>query len=204
MRLLIPFFFVCAFVCVFPDVCVRATPPQAPAVLADSVLLPRVPAEVTAAFLTELTSSWLPGRSFSLLYRGSRDGMTSSAFHRLCDGKGATLTLVRSDSGHTFGAYAGASWNSSGGFVSCGDAFLFSVTGPLRNVVRFPILRGKEASAMVSHPAYGPVFQGGVGIMSAGGASSPFDRSSGCGIGAGIYDDVLRQVRRACLCVSRR
>ena len=32
---------------------------------------------------------------FKLIYRGSKDGFKSKDFHRLCDGKGKTLGLVK-------------------------------------------------------------------------------------------------------------
>ena len=43
-------------------------------------------------------NSWLdfPDLSTKLIFRGSRDGFTSEAFHEICDGKGPTLTLIKS------------------------------------------------------------------------------------------------------------
>lgn len=86
--------------------------------------------ERRTAFLTEL-STWLPNRTYSLLYRGSRDGMTFPEFHRLCDRKGPTLSLVRCDQDWVFGGYACASWDNPARFrfVANPDAFVFSVVG---------------------------------------------------------------------------
>ncbi|MDR3739883.1 MAG: TLD domain-containing protein, partial [Terracidiphilus sp.] len=114
--------------------------------LTDSAILASVAPERIAEFLRELTV-WLPARAYSLLYRGSRDGMTAAAFHRLCDGKGPTLVLVRCDKGWVFGGHAGASWHSPTGSViktiPSADAFLFSVCGPhTRAPVRFPVKAG--------------------------------------------------------------
>ena len=48
--------------------------------------------------------NWLPSASVpKLLYRASRDGWNASDFHRTCDGKGATLTVVKSSDGYIFG-----------------------------------------------------------------------------------------------------
>ena len=86
---------------------------------------------ILAEFVEELTG-WLPGKGFTLLYRGSRDGMTAADFHRLCDGKGATVTLIRSTNGFTFGGYTSKSWAShaGGSYVADASAFLFTVVNP--------------------------------------------------------------------------
>lgn len=101
----------------------------------DSVILAGVPGDTRRAFLEALTSDWLPKACvFTVLYRGSRDGMTAAAFHARCDNKGPTLLLVRSDNGCCFGGYASASWKlpefpNMEPFVDA-DTFLFSVIGP--------------------------------------------------------------------------
>ncbi|MDR3742334.1 MAG: TLD domain-containing protein, partial [Terracidiphilus sp.] len=97
------------------SVCAAALPGSPwtiPCLLGDSAILASVAPERAAAFLREL-SAWLPRRGYTLLYRGSRDGMNAATFHGLCDGKGPTLVLVRCDKGWVFGGYAGASWISS-------------------------------------------------------------------------------------------
>lgn len=48
----------------------------------------------------------------SLLYRSSRDENTKEAFHKHCDGKGATLTLVRTDFNHVFGCFTSIEWKT--------------------------------------------------------------------------------------------
>ena len=75
----------------------------------------------------------------TLLYRGSRDGLTGEAFHRQCDDyEGAgTVTVVRSKAGYVFGGYARASWKwdaaCSGTYEYVVDrsAFIFSLTNPV-------------------------------------------------------------------------
>jgi len=70
---------------------------------------------------TILTAKHTPGlmRLFNgkvpkmkLLYSGKRHGMSAGDFHRLCDGKGPTLTVVRSSIGHILGGWAEQSWSS--------------------------------------------------------------------------------------------
>ena len=47
----------------------------------------------------------LPGWSFTLLYRGSRDGWKNKDFHDRCDNKGATVTVIKSSKGRISGGY---------------------------------------------------------------------------------------------------
>ncbi|MDR3738070.1 MAG: TLD domain-containing protein [Terracidiphilus sp.] len=141
--------------------------PPLPQGLSDSAILATVGPDRLAAFLRELCV-WLPRRAYTLLYRGSRDGMTAAAFHRLCDGKGPTLVLVRSDTGCVFGGHAGASWTTpvkaecdarGGKCVGSDDAFLFSVNGPVTAVpVPYPAKSNKAHEALYCHAGYGPTF----------------------------------------------
>eukprot|EP01043_Picozoa_sp_COSAG02_P032831 COSAG02_NODE_2211_length_9495_cov_3.415842_6_plen_367_part_00 len=50
-----------------------------------------------------------------LLFRASRDGWECDAFHRHCDGQGATVTLIQERKhGYVFGGYAANSWRRQG------------------------------------------------------------------------------------------
>jgi len=47
----------------------------------------------------ETLKNWLPNSNnfrLKLLYRGSEDGLSAEMFHKKCDGKGATITLIQS------------------------------------------------------------------------------------------------------------
>ncbi len=49
--------------------------------------------------------------SLKLLYRASRDGATTDAFHRLCDKQGATLCLMKSKhKPNIFGGFTNIEW----------------------------------------------------------------------------------------------
>ncbi len=92
-----------------------------------------------------------------LLYRGSRDGFTAADFHRHCDGKGPTLTVVHTSQGWVFGGYASVSWSSKESYVSAPGSFLFT----LRNSSNLPpqlfsLEHPQFAMACNSH--YGPTF----------------------------------------------
>ena len=91
--------------CAWP--CVRA---QASTALADSDILACVPGPARSALLAALPH-WLPHKSFTLLYRGARDGLSPAVFHDRCDGAGPTLTLILCE-GWVLGGYSSTSWDS--------------------------------------------------------------------------------------------
>ena len=57
-------------------------------------------------------NSWLPQYDkWHLLFRASRDGFTTQAFHTKCDNKGPTVTIVKSGK-NIFGGFTENSWKS--------------------------------------------------------------------------------------------
>jgi hypothetical protein len=65
--------------------------------------------------------------NFNLLYRASRDGNTTAAFHTKCDNKGATIVVVKvTNSEQIVGGYNPLFWNLSDRYKSTKDSFLFS------------------------------------------------------------------------------
>ena len=54
-------------------------------------------------------------RKFYLLYRGTRDTFTPKGFHNKVDGRGATLTIIKSEYGNVFGGFTNISWSKHGG-----------------------------------------------------------------------------------------
>ena len=66
----------------------------------------------------------------SLLYKATRDGFKAQDFHRICDERGPTISLIQSDQGNVFGAFTKVSFRSTDELESEGDpsAFIFSLT----------------------------------------------------------------------------
>jgi hypothetical protein len=99
------------------------------------------------------------GKSWTLLYRGSRDGFGSSTFHSKCDGQANTVTLIESTKGYVFGGFTPLSWDSNGSYksdISC-RSFLFTVKNPHgRDDRKFPVSR--PACAIYCKSSYGPTF----------------------------------------------
>jgi hypothetical protein len=160
-----------------------------------STVLARVAdAAVRREFIGKLTTEWLRGKRFELLYRGSHDGMAAAAFHDKCDGKGPTLVLVAGQSKGqpvcVFGGYAGKSWEGpeSGKWVDARDSFLFTVLNPFGDgKVKMPFNKGSNwaGMAMYCDAGYGPSFVGGFSVV--GSSCSPtavFDGESDCDLGS--------------------
>lgn len=165
------------------------------AVLSGSLVLAGVSDHARAAFIRALTAEWLPGKAFRLLYRGSRDRMTPDAFHAKCDGKGPTLTLIRSDNKCVFGGYASVSWRSClpREVMHCSDAFLFSVASPsVGGAVRCPVLPSEADYALGHSAQHGPDFNGLV-LHGQFGRGDAFDRSCSADIGASYMNTLGRR-----------
>jgi len=64
-----------------------------------------------------------------LIYRGTRDDMTSNVFHNKCDNKGETITLIKNEKGNIFGGYASIPWTitSFGTYYSAPELFIFTL-----------------------------------------------------------------------------
>jgi TLD len=133
----------------------------------NSTVLSRVAEVVRCEFVAKLSSEWLRGKRFVLLYRGSRDGMTAAAFHRLCDGKGPTLVLIAGQSDGqpvcVFGGFADKHWElpaeGVGKFVTAPDSFLFTVVNPFGDgIVKMPVVEGRSVYAMYCYASSGPCF----------------------------------------------
>jgi hypothetical protein len=94
-----------------------------------------------------------------LLWRGSKDGFTASAFHQKCDGKGPTFTVIKAaNQPNIFGAYTVDSWNGSGNYQT-GKAWLFSLVNKYNKCVRLEA--ASPANNMYNNTSYGPSFGGG-------------------------------------------
>ena len=115
---------------------------------------------VTSQVHALLLSFGLVGRFSTLCYSLSRDGhnATDTTFHNNCDGLGASLTIMKLDTGVVIGGYSAKSFSSDGGTVY-GDAFLYSVTHGQKYPQRF----GADAGALWASPHLGPTFGGQYG-----------------------------------------
>jgi hypothetical protein len=83
-------------------------------------------------------------------------------FHRCCDGKGPTVVVVRSESGHVFGGATDGSWTRA---IECTQAAAFllglQTEGNGSQPMELALKPGEEGKAMFNSPRLGPVFGGG-------------------------------------------
>ncbi len=100
----------------------------------------------------------------NLLYRATRDGFSSQAFHSKCDGKGNTITIIKSHLNYVFGGFASSAWNSSNTLINDPNAFLFSLR---RDGVSFKDKFTVKLSqyALCGNSSFGPTFGGGFDIF---------------------------------------
>ncbi|PKC68234.1 hypothetical protein RhiirA1_534326 [Rhizophagus irregularis] len=101
---------------------------------------------------------------FNLLVRGSRDGFDTSTFHKRCDNKGPTVTIVRvKDTNEILGGFNPHNWNSVtsfGIFSSTKESFIFSLDkNNLENSIFSKVIDIRHA--ILNGSNYGPFFGSG-------------------------------------------
>ena len=74
-----------------------------------------------------LTNLPYPVVAALLIYKGSRDGWTISKFHKLCDGMGPTLTIMKTKAGAICGGFTMKEWSSDDQWRDDSSVFVFRV-----------------------------------------------------------------------------
>jgi len=95
----------------------------------------------------------------TLIYRGTRDGLTGATFGKLCAHKGPTLSLLKSTRKNIFGGFTPVPWgvNNNHAEDPSLESFLFSLKNPWNGPpVKFPIV--SKTSAVYSGVNEGPSF----------------------------------------------
>ena len=87
------------------------------------------------------------------IFTGSKDGWKTKDFHRLCDMKGPTLTLIRSSEKFLSAGFTSRSWKSFGGSIWDSSAMVFALTN------NFQVFKPNLPEFAVGHDeGYGPLF----------------------------------------------
>jgi len=129
---------------------------------------------------------WTGCKGMELIYRGTKDGMTNTAFHNKCDNKGETITLIKNDKGNIFGGYASISWTNNDNWYSAPESFLFTLSN-IYNIepTKFP---SKNDQKEVRHnPSWGPCFGRGCDI----GVGGDIIKEGGWSYFPETYQDIL-------------
>jgi hypothetical protein len=109
-------------------------------------------------------------KQFVLLYSFTRDGADASVFHRLCDEKGPTVTVLYDTKCTVYGGFTEISWTSDGGtFFKDDHAFLFRLYQNGKSyAMKFPVKN--PDNAIYCSDNNGPIFGGNYEFQSV----SPF------------------------------
>lgn len=105
-------------------------------------------------------SRWIGERKkFTLLFKASRDGCSSTAFHNKCNNKGPTVTILYNTNNSVYGGYTSVNWRSYGDYLQDAKAFLFRL---YQNGAWKPVQMTVKttAKAIYDEASYGPTFGG--------------------------------------------
>ncbi|KAJ8313255.1 hypothetical protein KUTeg_009172 [Tegillarca granosa] len=73
-----------------------------------------------------LIEAWIGKRkTFNLLYRASSDGFSAKSFHKKCDNKGPTVTVLFNKDKSMYGGYTSIGWTTAGKYMKDDKAFIF-------------------------------------------------------------------------------
>ena len=102
-------------------------------------------------------------KNLTLLWRGTRDGFKATTFHRLCDGRANTLTLIKSTEGSVFGGYTSVQWDQGGYYQHDKKAFLFSFKNPSNVPMKMKVTDPRHA--VIHSVSYGHIFGAGHDLL---------------------------------------
>ena len=110
-------------------------------------------------------------KNFKLLYQASLNGYYATEFHRKCDGKNFTITLVITDKDKIFGGFTEIEWDQDGEYIKGYKGFIFSVNN-------YKIYYTKEGYYKIYRKKYkGPYFVNGFNISDKNGYDNTYDYS---------------------------
>jgi hypothetical protein len=135
------------------EVATGPAPPPIASARVDSVILSSIP----------LLLNEFAGKRWQLLYRGSRDGYRAQDFHRRCDNRGPTLTVIADVDKYVFGGYTPIAWSSPPTKTEMYDREMTSFLFSLRNSwnllpQKFPLRPEGRNSAIICYAGWGPTF----------------------------------------------
>ena len=115
--------------------------------------------QVNISNTLKIAKKYIEIKTHKLLYKASVAGWNATAFHKLCDNKGATITIATLQDGRIIGAYSPVSWGEKNGeYINNAEAFLFD------NDKKYTSAEGswgKGNYTIYQLNTYGPTFGGG-------------------------------------------
>lgn len=95
-------------------------------------------------------------QNWKLVYRGSKDSFGADNFHRLCDRRSKTVTVIKTTNGNIFGGYTEKSWDSSNIAYIDANAFIFSLVN--LNNHPFVVMSKNGKGSIHGCSIFGPTF----------------------------------------------
>jgi len=93
---------------------------------------------------------------FNLIYRASRDGADANSYHKMCDGKANTVSVLQTVKGNKFGGYTEIPIESGNIAYKDPNSFVFSL-----NKQKIYENLNKDGAVIRHYKGYGPYFAGG-------------------------------------------
>ena len=106
---------------------------------------------------------WTNYNRMELIYRGSRDGMTSNNFHNKCDNKNPTIVLYKNIKDSVFGGFTSLAWANSGNYRPDPQAFIFTLIN-IHNSEPTKFKANNENEGVYHSSGFGPTFGEGCDI----------------------------------------
>ncbi|KAK8809633.1 hypothetical protein WA158_000576 [Blastocystis sp. Blastoise] len=112
--------------------------------------------------LTKPFMNWLgKEKIWKLLFRASEHNYSKNEFHKYCDDKGETVTIIK-HIGHNnhiniFGGYTDQSWDSLNSSKPASKEFLFTLSNE-HNIPPTQYLHNGNDTGISGNPSYGPIF----------------------------------------------
>ncbi|TNV79849.1 hypothetical protein FGO68_gene11773 [Halteria grandinella] len=145
-----------------PQDLVQVPPQEQQNLFADSLILNDSTKKQT--MIGYFTQMGKPSIKLGLIYRATRDGFGGKDFHRICDNKGPSLTIVLTTTDFVIGGYTSEHWDCSNKCKPSIDGWLFIIAHP------HPFTRIKgDGWGIYCYEGYGAYFgRGDIGIRDKG------------------------------------
>jgi hypothetical protein len=111
-----------------------------------------------------LIEKWINSKNkkpWKCIYKATKDGFDAAKFHKLCDQKGETISVIKSTNGNIFGGYTPKSWDTTGSYVYDAAAFMFSLVNAQKKAQKFDQNTIYGQYTQLGNSSYNVTFGGG-------------------------------------------
>jgi hypothetical protein len=101
-------------------------------------------------FIDSFLGTGVKGKIWKLIYKATENGFAASDFHKYCDAKGGTVTVVKSTNGNIFGGYCPKPWDQTSNYAFDMSSFMFSLVNADKKTYQF-----KQMTNYAQYSIYG-------------------------------------------------